>query len=81
MDIATVLTELKKQRREIERAIAALEEIRPAQRRRAARVRPRKTGERVVYITRGLQATVESAVKQEKRKGRVIDFPVARRAR
>jgi len=81
LDIATVLSQLKKQRRDIDRAIAALEEIKPA-RRRAPKTRARKS-ERVVSIVRGREkATRSGAFQREKRKADVLEFPViARRAR
>jgi hypothetical protein len=81
LDIATVLAQLKKQRREIERAIAALEEIKPA-RRRAPKTRASKS-EPIVSIVRGREKAVNSgAFQREKRKADILEFPaIARRAR
>ena len=81
LDIATVLGELKKQKRELERAIAALEEIKPS-RRRTAKPRSRRPGDRIVSIARGRETVVSSAAAhREKRKAEVFEFPVARRVR
>ena len=79
LDIAAILSELKAQKREIERAIAALERIR--QPRKRARV-PRRNKQRVISIVCGVEKSLAPAAKETNQKGQVIRFPImARRAR
>lgn len=79
LDIAAILSELRKQKREIERAIAALEGIK--QPRKRARVQ-RRNNERVISIVRGVEKSLTPAAKETSRKGQIIRFPImARRAR
>jgi len=82
MDVEGILSALKKQRRRIDRAIAALEMLKPPRQRKQISIRPRLTS--AIEMSRQVHplsmAQEQSAIGKGGRRARVIPFGLRRRA-
>ena len=81
MDVEGILSELKKQRRRIDRAIALVEMLKPPrQRKHRSNLQKTSTIEMSRHVHHVSTAQGTSAIRKTGRRGRVIPFGLRRRA-